>query len=49
MYPAQNQVLVQLTWLDLHENRDEVFEYLGHVIMTVGSRNDAKISVKHIK
>ncbi|KAF7952101.1 uncharacterized protein EAE97_001598 [Botrytis byssoidea] len=54
MCPAQNQVLIQLSYLlvrlaqqiELIENRDEVFEYLKHVTMTVESKNGTKIAVR---
>ncbi|KAF7889890.1 uncharacterized protein EAF02_002305 [Botrytis sinoallii] len=56
MCPAQNQVLIQLSYLlvrlaqeiQLIENRDEVFEYLERVTMTVESKNGAKIAVKYV-
>ncbi|KAM0151694.1 hypothetical protein ACHAQE_008401 [Botrytis cinerea] len=56
MFPAQNQVLIQLSYLlvrlaqeiQLIENRDEVLEYLERVTMTVESKNGAKVAVKHV-
>ncbi|KAF7898275.1 hypothetical protein EAF00_004721 [Botryotinia globosa] len=54
MCPAQNLVLIQLSYLlvrlaqqiEFIENRDEVFEYLERVTMTVESKNGAKIAVR---
>ncbi|KAF7933778.1 uncharacterized protein EAE98_003487 [Botrytis deweyae] len=56
MCPAQNQVLIQLSYLlvrlaqqiEVIENRDEVFEYLERVTMTVESKNGAKIAVRYV-
>ncbi|KAM0310217.1 hypothetical protein ACHAO8_008317 [Botrytis cinerea] len=56
MCPAQNQVLIQLSYLlvrlpqeiQLIENRDEVLEYLERVTMTVESKNGAKVAAKHV-
>ncbi|TEY81952.1 hypothetical protein BOTCAL_0030g00130 [Botryotinia calthae] len=56
MCPAQNQVLIQLSYLlvrlaqeiQLIENRDEFFEYLERVTMTVESNNGAKVAVKYV-
>ncbi|KAJ8067347.1 hypothetical protein OCU04_004700 [Sclerotinia nivalis] len=57
MCPAQNQVLIQFSYLlvrfaqeiQLINNKDEVFEYLERVTMTVESKNGVKIAVKHVK
>lgn len=56
MYPAQNQVLTQLSYLlvrfaqefEIIDNRDEVYEYLERVTMTVERENGAKIAAKQI-
>ncbi|KAF5877056.1 putative n-alkane-inducible cytochrome p450 protein [Botrytis fragariae] len=56
MCPAQNQILIQLSYLlvrlaqqiEFIENRDEVFEYLERVTMTVESKNGTKIAVRYV-
>ena len=53
MCPAQNQVLTQLAYLLVRfaqefrsvENRDEVYEYVERVTMTVESRNGVKVAL----
>jgi cytochrome P450 len=54
MCPAQNQVLIQLSYLlvrfaqevEIVENRDEVWDYLERITMTVESKNGVKMVVK---
>lgn len=56
MYPAQNQILTQLSYLlvrfaqkiEVIDNRDEVYEYLERVTMTVERENGAKIAAKQV-
>jgi len=56
MCPAQQMVLTQVTYLLVRlaqefkglENRDEVYEFLGEIRMTVQSKNGAKVSLTPI-
>jgi len=53
MCPAQQMVLTQVAYLPVRlaqefkglENRDEVHEFLAEFMMTMSSRNGAKVSL----